>query len=128
MSEKRIHLPLMGEKTDPQNISNVELPSDAPLKDRVIAAIKTIFDPELPVNIYDLGLIYELNVADSGDVFVRMTLTTPNCPVAGSFPQQVREKIVSVPGVRSATVELVWEPPWTKDRLSEAAQLELGLF
>lgn len=128
MSENRFHLPVMGEKPVPPVAPVPALPADASLEDRVLAVMKTIFDPELPINIVELGLIYDLKVSPAGDVAIRMTLTTPNCPVAGSLPGEVRNKVAAVPGVTSATVELVWEPPWDKSRLSEAAQLELGLF
>ncbi len=102
--------------------------ANAPLEERIIAALKTCYDPELPVNIYELGLIYELRVEPSGAVFARMTLTSPGCPVAGSLVKDVQKKIEGVAGVTSAQVELVWDPPWDKSRMSEAAQLELGLF
>lgn len=128
MAEKRFHLPVMGEKPTPPAAPVVELPPEATLDERVVAVIKTIFDPELPVNIHELGLIYSLDVTSAGEVAIQMTLTSPNCPVAGSLPGEVQRKVAAVPGVTSAKVDLVWEPPWTKDRLSEAAQLELGLF
>jgi len=98
------------------------------LEERVIAALKTCYDPELPVNICDLGLIYELKVESSGEAFIRMTLTSPGCPVADSLVREVQSKVQAVSGVTSARVELVWDPPWDRSRLSEAAQLELGLF
>jgi FeS assembly SUF system protein len=98
------------------------------VEDRVRAALKTCYDPELPVNIYDLGLIYELNVDPAGAVYVRMTLTSPGCPVADSLVHDVESKVKAVPGVTSARVELVWEPPWDKSRMSEGALLELGLL
>jgi FeS assembly SUF system protein len=99
------------------------------LEERVIAALRTVFDPEIPVNIYDLGLIYGINIdAPNGKVHVDMTLTAPGCPVAQTFPGTVRERIEMVEGVNEASVELVWEPPWTRDRMSEAAQLELGML
>ena len=98
------------------------------LEDRVLAALKTCYDPELPVNIVELGLIYELKVEPSGDVGVRMTLTSPGCPVADSLVREIRSKVEAVPGVTSARVELVWDPPWDKNRMSEAVRLELGLF
>ncbi|MBL8824298.1 MAG: SUF system Fe-S cluster assembly protein [Planctomycetia bacterium] len=101
---------------------------ELPMQDRVANVIKTIFDPEIPVNIYELGLIYEIAVNAANDVAVKMTLTSPACPVAGSLPRQVEEKIASLPGVHSARVELVWEPPWSQERMSEAARLELGFF
>jgi FeS assembly SUF system protein len=99
------------------------------LRERVIDALRTVFDPEIPVNIYDLGLVYALDVeAETGDVLIRMTLTAPGCPVAQTFPETVEECIESVEGVRHAQVELVWDPPWTKEQLSEAARLQLGML
>jgi FeS assembly SUF system protein len=98
------------------------------LEERVLSTLKTCYDPELPVNIYDLGLIYELKLEDSGAVAIRMTLTSPGCPVADSLVREIRSKVEAVAGVTSARVELVWDPPWDKSRMSEAAQLELGLF
>jgi len=97
------------------------------IEEKVIDVLKTVYDPEIPVNIYELGLIYEIKVADDGSVFVKMTLTAPGCPVAGSLPPEVERKIETIDDVKSAKVELVWDPPWTKDRMSEAALLELGL-
>jgi FeS assembly SUF system protein len=97
-----------------------------PLRDRLIEAIKTVRDPEIPVNIYDLGLIYDIAVAEDAAVTVRMTLTTPNCPVAEALPEQVRQAAGGVAGVGEVTVELVWEPPWTAERMSESAKLELA--
>lgn len=94
----------------------------------VIAALHTIYDPEIPVNIYELGLIYGVEVGDDGRAEVRMTLTAPACPVAGALVQEVAEKAGQVEGVSTSHVELVWDPPWTPDRMSEAAQLELGLL
>ena len=98
------------------------------LEGKVIEAIRQVYDPEIPVNLYDLGLIYEIAVADDNSVKVKMTLTAPACPVAGTLPAEVERRIENVPEVKSADVELVWDPPWTRDRMSEAAQLELGLF
>jgi FeS assembly SUF system protein len=98
------------------------------IREKVIKAIRTVFDPEIPVNIYELGLIYRIDVSDAGAVNVRMTLTSPNCPVAESLPRQVRQKIEAIEGVRSANVEIVFDPPWTKDRMSEAAKLELDFL
>ena len=106
MEEKRFHLPVMGEKPTPPAVAAPELPPDATLEDRVNAALKTIFDPELPVNIVELGLIYELKVSPAGEVAIRMTLTTPNCPVAESLPGEVRRKVSAVPGVTAADVQL----------------------
>jgi FeS assembly SUF system protein len=98
------------------------------LRTHIVDALRTVHDPEIPLNIYDLGLIYELGVSEGGDAHVQMTLTAPGCPVAGSLVKEVHEKLVGVPGVRHAKTELVWDPPWTRDRMSDAAKLELGLF
>jgi FeS assembly SUF system protein len=118
-------------KPDPE-MDAVERPApdegDENLKEQVMAALKTVRDPEIPVNLVDLGLIYELIVRKDGLVYVEMTLTTPACPVAGALPGQVRDAITAVPGVQEARVKLVWEPSWTKDRMSEEARLELGLM
>lgn len=98
------------------------------LKEKVIASIQTCYDPEIPVNIYDLGLIYDVRVLEGNKVEVDMTLTSPACPVAGSLPPEVEEKVRSTEGVTDATVELVWDPPWSPDLMTEAAKLELGLM
>jgi FeS assembly SUF system protein len=99
------------------------------LEGLVIDALKTVYDPEIPVNIYDLGLIYGLEIDHStGHVDIAMTLTAPGCPVAQTFPGEVERRIMEVPGVSSAKVELVWEPPWTRDRMSETAMLTLGML
>ncbi|MFQ5988773.1 MAG: SUF system Fe-S cluster assembly protein [Candidatus Methylomirabilales bacterium] len=95
---------------------------------QVIEALRTCFDPEIPVNIYELGLIYDIQVDSSSSVEITMTLTSPNCPAAGTLPGEVREKAKSVPGVTDAKVEVVFDPPWDPSRMSEAAKLELGLF
>jgi FeS assembly SUF system protein len=97
------------------------------LQDQAIAAIRKVFDPEMPVNVYELGLIYEVRAGDDGQVFVRMTLTAPNCPVAGSLPADVERAIRAVPGVTGVKLELTFDPPWTKARMSEAAKLALGI-
>lgn len=94
----------------------------------IIETLRTCFDPEIPVDIYELGLIYGVDVQPSGEVTIKMTLTAPNCPVAGSLPKEVEDKIRAVPGVTDAKVELVWEPPWCMDMMSEAAKLQLGMF
>jgi len=94
----------------------------------VIEALRMIFDPEIPVNIYDLGLVYALDVTTAGQVHIRMTLTAPGCPVAQSFPGTVADVVSHVPGVTKADVELVWEPPWSKELMSEAALLQLGML
>jgi FeS assembly SUF system protein len=101
---------------------------DAALEAQVIEALKTVRDPELPVNLVDLGLIYELVVAKGGAVYVEMTLTAPSCPVAGTLPGEVERAVRTVPGVTDARVKLVWTPPWTQERMSEEARLELGLL
>lgn len=106
----------------------VDPPADAPLKERVIAALRTLYDPEIPVNIYDLGLIYEIGINERSEVSVTMTLTAPACPVAGSLPAQVEATVRAVDGVRAARVELVWDPPWSQERMSDEAKLELGLL
>jgi FeS assembly SUF system protein len=98
------------------------------LKARLIEVLRTVHDPEIPLNIYDLGLIYALEIYDAGRVRVLMTLTTPNCPAAQQFPAEVTRVLESVPGVQSAEVEIVWEPPWTAERMSEASRLQLGLL
>ncbi len=98
------------------------------LKDKVIEALQTCYDPEIPVNIYELGLIYGLEVTPQGAVDIKMTLTAPNCPVAGSLPGEVQRKVSAVPGVTEAKVELVWDPPWNQSRLSQAALIQLGLY
>lgn len=98
------------------------------LKEAVIAALKTVFDPEIPVNIYDLGLIYDVNINEEQHAHIQMTLTSPGCPVAQTFPGTVEQAVNQVEGVSDCNVELVWEPPWTQERMSEVARLELGIF
>jgi FeS assembly SUF system protein len=98
------------------------------LKPAIVEAISTVYDPEIPVNIWELGLIYDIVVDATGVAGVRMTLTAPGCPAAQSLPVEVAEKVRKVPGVADAKVEVVWEPGWTKDRMSEAAKLQLGLW
>ena len=97
------------------------------LKDKIIAEIKKIYDPEIPVNIYELGLIYKIDIKDEKKVNIEMTLTSPNCPVAESLPKMVKENILKLSGVDDVNLKLVWDPPWTKDKMSEAAKLELNL-
>jgi len=97
------------------------------LKDQVVAAMRKVYDPEMPVNIYELGLIYGVEVSDEGNVAIQMTLTAPNCPVAGTLPGEVEKAVRAVPGVNDVKLELTFDPPWTKARMSEAAKLELGL-
>ena len=131
-TKQRVGLPLSGEKAEHQGAYAPRSPAvvdpNASLEERVIAVLRTVYDPEIPVNIYELGLIYDLKVDPSGAVAIRMTLTSPMCPVAEALPGEVRSKVEAVPGVTSAKVDLVWEPPWDKSRMSEEAQLALGLF
>lgn len=98
------------------------------IENDVVAALKTVFDPEIPVNIYELGLIYNVDVRDDRSVEVRLTLTSPMCPVAGSLPPEVEAKVAEVDGVTASTVDLVWDPPWEPSMMSEAAKLELGMM
>ena len=98
------------------------------LKDKVILEIKKIYDPEIPVNIYELGLIYKIDIQDTKKkVNIEMTLTSPNCPVAESLPNSVKENILKIDGIHEVDLKLVWDPPWTKDKMSEAAKIELNL-
>ena len=97
------------------------------LKEKIISEIKKIYDPEIPVNIYELGLIYKIEVIDEKKVIIDMTLTTPNCPVAESLPKSVKDNILKIEGIMDVELKLVWDPPWTKDKMSEAAKLELNL-
>jgi FeS assembly SUF system protein len=105
-----------------------EPPAPRVSEDGVIAVIKTVFDPEIPVDIYELGLIYAIEIEDSGHVKVEMTLTTPSCPSAQELPSQVEEAVRAVPGVTDVTVEVVWDPPWDQSRMSEDARLALNMF
>lgn len=102
-------------------------PASEALKDEIVAVLRSCYDPEIPVNIYDLGLIYRVDATTDGDVEVDMTLTSPMCPVAGSLPPEVEMKIGMVPGVRTAKVEVVWDPPWTKDMMSADAKAVLNI-
>ena len=113
-------------KENPKVASSAE-PGGA-LYEAVIDALKDIYDPEIPVNIYDLGLIYGVEATEDGDVTVIMTLTTPHCPVAESMPGEVELRVGSVPGVRDAEVNLVWDPPWGPDKMTDEARLELGML
>ena len=97
------------------------------LKDKVIEEIKKIYDPEIPVNIYELGLIYNINIDENNNVKIKMTLTTPNCPVAESLPNEVKNSIKEIKEVKDVDLDLVWDPPWNKSMMSEAAKLELNL-
>ena len=97
------------------------------LKEKIIAEVKKIYDPEIPVNIYELGLIYDIKVKDEKFAIIKMTLTTPNCPVAESLPKEVKEGAMQVEGIEDVDLELVWDPPWNKDMMTEAAKLEMNL-
>jgi FeS assembly SUF system protein len=99
-----------------------------PLRDRVIQVLKTCYDPEIPVDIYELGLIYEVRVDPGNDVYIKMTLTSPACPVAETLPPEVEQKVKNMPDVNDAKVELTFEPPWEKDMMSEEARMELGFW
>ena len=98
------------------------------IEEKIVAMLKTVYDPEIPVNVYDLGLIYKIDVSDNGEVALDMTLTAPNCPAADFIVEEIRQKVESVEGVTSATINLVFEPEWDKDMMSEEAKLELGFL
>jgi FeS assembly SUF system protein len=98
------------------------------LREGVIEALHTVYDPEIPVDIYELGLIYDINIAPSGDVAIKMTLTAPGCPVAGSMPDMVKDAVGAVESIGNIDVELIWDPPWDRSRMSETAQLALGMI
>ena len=98
------------------------------LQASVVETLKSIYDPEIPVDIYELGLIYDVEISEDGDATVTMTLTTPHCPVAESLPQEVELRVLSVPGIRDAEVKLVWDPPWDPSKMSDEARLELGML
>ncbi len=103
-------------------------PAGGPIQEEVISVLRSCYDPEIPVDIYELGLIYGVDVDDAGAVDVKMTLTSPSCPVAESLPLEVESKIRALPGVDKVAVEIVWDPPWTMENMSEAARLQLGLL
>ena len=98
------------------------------LEEKIIQVLKTCYDPEIPVDIFELGLIYEIKIDDDANVNIKMTLTSPACPVAGSLPGEVNEKVKAAPGIKSVKIELVWSPPWDRDMMSEVAKLELGMY
>lgn len=108
--------------------SAVLTPAQQELEKRIIEALRTIYDPEIPVSIYELGLVYDIEIDAENKVHIRMTLTAPGCPVADMLPPQVESRVEAIPEVKSAAVELVWDPPWNKDMISEAARLELGFL
>lgn len=123
-------MPGPGGSEEFEAIAGEELPpgTDVADEDAVVDALRTVYDPEIPVNIYDLGLIYAINIADNGNVDVEMSLTAPGCPVAGDMPGMVSNAVVQVDGIGVCTTRLVWEPAWTMDRMSEDAKLALGMF
>ena len=116
------------EETPASAPPTTEAVQDADLETQVIEAIRQVYDPEIPVNVYDLGLIYDIAFDADKAASLRMTLTAPACPVAGTLPGEVERAVAAVPGVSSASVELVWDPPWSVERMSEAARLELGML
>jgi len=103
-------------------------PGEQSLKEKVIEVMKTVFDPEIPVNVWELGLVYDIRVDANAAVVVQMTLTSPMCPVAGSLPPEVEQKVRAIPGVTSGKVDLVWDPPWNPSMMSEAAKLQLNMY
>ena len=110
----------------PQNLNPAA--AEAALEEAIVEALKTVFDPEIPVNIYEMGLVYDLHVEPDGAVQIKMTLTSPGCPVAGTLPIEVKNKVEAVARVKSADVEIVWDPVWNPSMMSEAARLTLGMF
>jgi FeS assembly SUF system protein len=113
-------------KTEPNPTEMTAPPDRAKLRDEVIEVLRTIYDPEIPVDIYELGLVYDVDVDEDAHVKVRMTLTSPMCPVAESLPPEVEQKIRQIPGIAHVDVEITWEPPWNPSMMSEAAKLQLG--
>ena len=113
---------LAGEKEEPKSGAGSDLQA------AVVEALKSVYDPEIPVDIYELGLIYDVQIDEDGDAVVLMTLTTPHCPVAESLPNEVELRVLSVPGIRDAEVKLVWDPPWDPSKMSDEARLELGML
>jgi FeS assembly SUF system protein len=116
------------ERADNPEVAEADPARTAELQPKVVEAIKTVFDPEIPVDIYELGLIYDIWADAESNVAVKMTLTSPACPSAQQIPNEVRWKVKAVDGVKDCSVEIVWEPPWDKDRMSEAAKMQLGMF
>ena len=114
---------LAGEKHDEPKAG-----AGSDLQAAVVDALKSVYDPEIPVDIYELGLIYDVDISEDGDAVVTMTLTTPHCPVAESLPNEVELRVLSVPGIRDAEVKLVWDPPWDPSKMSDEARLELGML
>jgi len=108
--------------------TSAETTAPQDLESKVVEVLRTCYDPEIPVNIHELGLVYGIDVDPSGAVSIRMTLTSPACPVAGSLPPEIENKVAKIEGVSSAKVEVVWDPPWTPDMMTDAARLQLGMF
>jgi FeS assembly SUF system protein len=127
MAEPRDEPP--GQPPEPTALPSAATPAgrDA-IEEGIVEALKTVFDPEIPVNIYEMGLIYDIGIEPTGEVAITMTLTSPGCPVAGSLPGEVQTKIERVAGVTAARIDLVWEPAWAPTMMSEAARLQLGMF
>ena len=98
------------------------------IEDKVIGVLKTCYDPEIPVDIFELGLVYEISIDDEANVKIKMTLTSPACPVAGSLPPEVEMKVLAIPEVKDAKIEIVWSPPWDKDMMSDEAKVKLGMY
>ncbi|PIQ14916.1 MAG: FeS assembly SUF system protein [Flavobacteriales bacterium CG18_big_fil_WC_8_21_14_2_50_32_9] len=111
-----------------ENKKNLESPTKKDVEMQIIDVLKTVYDPEIPVDIYEMGLVYEINIDDDFNAEIVMTLTSPSCPVAESLPEEVKQKVGTMWSVKSAEVKLVWEPPWTKEMMSEEALLELGFM
>jgi FeS assembly SUF system protein len=120
MSEEALKTPVTASALSPQELDD--------FTSKLVAALKTVYDPEIPVDIYELGLIYKVDVADNKDVTVDMTLTAPNCPVAGEMPGMVKSALEKVEGMGAITVKMTFDPPWTPDRMSEEAKLELNMY
>ena len=120
VSTKETEIPLAG--TNNQNLDKQSL------EEKIIQVLKTCYDPEIPVDIFELGLIYEIRIDDEANVNIKMTLTSPACPVAGSLPGEVEMKIKTVPEIKSVNIELVWNPPWDRDMMSDVAKVELGMY
>jgi FeS assembly SUF system protein len=129
MDTKAARIPLEMEKpVVPPADPTAEGTAPVDLEEKIVAALRTCYDPEIPVNIYEMGLIYDIAIQPAGTVDIRMTLTSPACPAAGSLPGDVQAKVRAIPGVSSVKVDIVWDPPWTPDRMSDAAKLQLGFF
>ena len=111
-----------------KDVNTMETINKQELEEKIIQTLKTCYDPEIPVDIFELGLIYEIKITDEADVNVKMTLTSPACPVAGSLPPEVEAKLRAIPEVNSVRIELVWNPPWDRDMMSDVAKVELGMY